>query len=327
MKLPAETSATQNSLSVVVPCYNEEDVIRQMHARLSIALRTTGLNYEILYVNDGSRDNTLPILRDLQVADDQVRVVSFARNFGHQMAVTAGVDFATGDAVVLIDADLQDPPELIREMVRMWRDGHSVIYGVRESRSCESTFKLLTAKYFYRIINSISEVEIPLDTGDFRLMDRRVVDVLMNMPERDRFLRGMVSWIGFKQTPLHYARMERVAGSTKYSLRKMVLFALDGVLSFSLVPLRLATLFGFVTALLGSLGILYVLVLRLLTREWVSEFTLVVISTSFLGSITLTCLGIIGEYIGRIYWELKRRPLYVVGEVHGFSTGNAAAAA
>ncbi len=327
MRLPIETVAKQDSLSVVVPCYNEEDVVRQMHVRLSMALRATGLNYEILYINDGSRDNTLTILCEMQAADEHVRVVSFARNFGHQVAVTAGVDFATGDAVVLIDADLQDPPELIGEMVRLWRDGYWVIYGVRESRSHESAFKLLTAKYFYRIINSISEIEIPLDAGDFRLMDRRVVEVLKSMPERDRFLRGMVSWIGFKQTPLHYARTERVAGSTKYPLRKMVLFALDGILSFSLVPLRLATLFGFIAALLGGVGLLYILVLRLLTREWVSGFTLVVTSASFLSSVTLFCLGIIGEYVGRIYWELKRRPLYVVGEVHGFSTENAAKAA
>ncbi len=259
--------------------------------------------------------------------DDHVRVVSFARNFGHQVAVTAGIDFATGDAVVLIDADLQDPPELIREMVRMWRDGYQVIYGVRESRSRESKFKLLTAKYFYRIINSISDVEIPLDAGDFRLMDRRVVDVLKNMPERDRFLRRYGELDRIQTNAAAFARSDRVAGTTKYPFRKMVLFALDGILSFSLLPLRLATLLGFTTALFAGVGILYVLVLRLVTHEWVSGFTLVVISMSFLGSIMLFCLGIIGEYVGRIYCELKRRPLYVVGEVHGFSAGDVAAAA
>jgi len=327
MSVPAESQAKQNSLSVVVPCYNEEDVIRQSHARLSTALQSTGLNYEIVYVNDGSRDNTLAILRELQMADDHVRVVSFARNFGHQVAVTAGIEFSTGDAVVLIDADLQDPPELIQKMVQMWMDGYQVVYGVRESRTGESAFKLLTAKYFYRIINSVSEVKIPLDTGDFRLMDRRVVNVLKNMPERDRFLRGMVSWVGFRQIPLHYARSERMAGGTKYSIRKMVVFALDGIVSFSLVPLRLATLFGLISALSCGLAILYAIVLRLLTNESVSGFTLIFVSTFFLGSMTLFCLGIIGEYVGRIYRELKRRPLYVVEEVHGFSTGNAAAAA
>jgi glycosyltransferase involved in cell wall biosynthesis len=318
MSLPAQNLAKQNSLSIVVPCYNEADVIRQTHARLSTALQATGLDYEIVYVNDGSEDNTLAILRELQVADDRVRVVSFARNFGHQVAVTAGVEFTTGDAVVLIDADLQDPPELIQEMVRMWADGNQVVYGVRKSRSGESAFKLLTAKFFYRIINSISDVKIPPDTGDFRLMDRRVVNVLKNMPERDRFLRGMVSWIGFRQTPLHYARSERVAGGSKYPLRKMILFALDGIVSFSLVPLRLATLFGFIAALVCGLGILYAIALRLFTGESVSGFTLIFISTFFLGSTTLFCLGIIGEYEGRIYRELKRRPLYVVEEVHGY---------
>jgi len=320
MNAPTDTVARQNSISVVVPCYNEEDVIRQTHSRLSNALVATGLEYEIVYVNDGSRDNTLAILRELQAADSHVRVVAFARNFGHQVAVTAGVDFATGDAVVLIDADLQDPPELITEMVRMWRDGYQVVYGVRESRTGESAFKLLTAKYFYRIINSISDVAIPLDTGDFRLMDRRVVDVLKSMPERDRFLRGMVSWIGFKQSPLHYARSERAAGGTKYPLRKMILFALDGIVSFSLVPLRLATLFGFVAAVFAMLGIAYALVLRLFTGNWAPGWTLLFITTFFLGGATLLCLGIIGEYVGRIYRELKRRPLYVVGEVHGFQT-------
>jgi polyisoprenyl-phosphate glycosyltransferase len=318
MSLSAETLAKQNSLSVVVPCYNEEAVIRQTHARLSMALQSTGLIYEIVYVNDGSGDNTSAILRELQIADDRVRVVSFARNFGHQVAVTAGLEFTTGDAVVLIDADLQDPPELIQKMVQMWLDGYQVVYGVRESRSGESAFKLLTANLFYRIINSISDVKIPLDTGDFRLMDRRVVNVLKNMPERDRFLRGMVSWIGFRQTPLHYARSERAAGGTKYPLRKMVLFALDGIVSFSLVPLRLATLFGFLTALSCGLGIFYALVLRLFTNGSVSGFTLVFISTFFLGSIMLFCLGIIGEYEGRIYRELERRPLYVLEEIRGF---------
>src|SRR6185369_13731790 len=221
------------------------------------------LDYEIVYVNDGSRDRTLEILRELAAVDSHVRVVSFSRNFGHQVAVTAGVDFTSGDAVVLIDADLQDPPELIHDMVRLWHDGYQVVYGTRESRTGESAFKLLTAKYFYRIINSISDVDIPLDTGDFRLMDRRVVDVLKNMPERDRFLRGMVSWIGFKQIPLPYARSQRATGGTKYPLRKMVRFALDGIVSFSLVPLRLAGWMGFATAGLAMLAIAYALILRM----------------------------------------------------------------
>jgi dolichol-phosphate mannosyltransferase len=312
--------ARQNSISVVVPCFNEEDVLRETHERLTDALSKTDLEYEIVYVNDGSRDRTLEILRELTATDSHVRVVSFSRNFGHQVAVTAGVDFTSGDAVVLIDADLQDPPELIHDMVRLWHDGYQVVYGTRESRNGESAFKLLTAKYFYRIINSISDVDIPLDTGDFRLMDRCVVDVLKKMPERDRFLRGMVSWIGFKQTALTYDRSERIAGGTKYPLHKMVRFALDGIVSFSLVPLRLATVCGFVAAAMTMVAILYALVLRLFTDIPVSGPTLLFIAITFLGGMTLLCLGIIGEYVGRIYRELKRRPLYVVDEALGFET-------
>jgi dolichol-phosphate mannosyltransferase len=318
MSMPADTAERQNSLSVVVPCFNEEDVIRQTHARLTDALQKTDLDYEIVYVNDGSRDNTLRVLRELGAEDGHVRVVSFSRNFGHQVAVTAGVDFATGDAVVLIDADLQDPPELIHDMVQMWRDGYQVVYGTRESRRGESAFKLLTAKYFYRFINSISDVEIPLDTGDFRLMDRRVVDVLKNMPERDRFLRGMVSWIGFRQIPLPYDRGHRAAGGTKYPLRKMMRFAADGIVSFSLVPLRLATLCGFLAAAMMAVAIVYALILRVFTGIWVPGWTLTFIAITFIGGMTLLCLGIVGEYVGRIYRELKRRPLYVVDEAIGF---------
>ena len=318
METPTDSGASQNSISVVVPCFNEQDVIRQTHERLTDALSKTDLDYEIVYVNDGSRDRTLEILRGLVATDSHVRVVSFSRNFGHQVAVTAGVDFTSSDAVVLIDADLQDPPELIHDMVRLWHDGYQVVYGTRQSRTGEHAFKLLTAKYFYRIINSISDVPIPLDTGDFRLMDRRVVEVLKNMPERDRFLRGMVSWIGFKQIPLPYARSERAAGGTKYPLRKMVRFALDGIVSFSLMPLRLATLCGFVAAATMVVAILYALILRLFTNISVSGWTLLFIAVTFLGGMTLLCLGIIGEYVGRIYRELKRRPLYIVDEALGF---------
>jgi dolichol-phosphate mannosyltransferase len=318
MSLPTESAARHNSISVVVPCYNEEVVIRQTHDRLSRAVQQTGLRYEIIYVNDGSRDPTLPVLRELQAADARVRVVSLARNFGHQVAETAGIDFATGDAVVLIDADLQDPPELIGEMVRMWRDGCEVVYGVRESRRGESAFKLFTAKYLYRLFNAISDIEIPHDTGDFRLMDRRVVDVLKSMPERDRFLRGMVSWIGFKQAPLYYTREGRAAGDTKYSLWKMLHFAGDGILSFSLLPLRLATLFGLAAATTAVLVFVVAIFARLFTGAVMTGWFLVFVAVFLLGGLTLVGLGIIGEYVGRIYHELKRRPLYVVSELYGF---------
>jgi dolichol-phosphate mannosyltransferase len=311
-------SRRHDSLSVIVPCYNEEEILRQTHSRLSGALEKAGLPFEIIYINDGSRDRTLSILHELHAADERVRIVSFARNFGHQQAVTAGIDCATGDAVVLIDADLQDPPEVILKMVQMWRNGDDVVYGVRESRAGESTFKLLTARLFYRLIDKISDVPIPLDTGDFRLMDRRVVEVLKRMPERDRFIRGIVSWVGFRQSPVLYARAERTAGESKYPLRKMLLFALDGLVSFSIVPLRIATVLGFLTAGLAVVGIIYAVILRLFTNEWEPGWTLLFVSIFFLAGMMLGCLGIIGEYVGRIYRELKRRPLYVIDEKTGF---------
>lgn len=307
-------------VSIVVPCFNEEAVVRQTHGRLVGVLEKAGLPFEIIYVNDGSRDRTLEILDGLVDSDNRVRVLSFSRNFGHQLAVTAGIDYAAGDAVVLIDSDLQDPPELIPKMIQLWQEGKDVVYGVRESRSGESQFKLLTAQAFYRLINQISDVPIPLDTGDFRLMDRRVVDVLKKMPERDRFVRGMVSWVGFKQCPLPYARAERAAGESKYPLRKMMLFAMDGLVSFSIVPLRIAMVVGFITAGIAVLGIFYALFLRLFTENWEPGWTLLFISIFFLAGMTLGCLGIVGEYVGRIYREIKRRPLYVIDERLGFET-------
>jgi dolichol-phosphate mannosyltransferase len=305
-------------LSVVVPCYNEEEVIQETHKRLSAMLAGLNVGFEIIYVNDGSRDRTLEILNDLQAKHAEVRVVSLSRNFGHQTAVTAGVDHACGDAVVLIDADLQDPPEAIATMMAKWREGFEVVYGRRTIRHGENSFKLLTAKGFYRLINLLSEVKIPLDTGDFRLMDRRVVDALQRMPERDRFVRGMVAWVGFRQYAMPYERAERFAGVSKYPLRKMIMFALDGILSFSIVPLRLATSIGVMCATFAFCGIIYAVGMRLLTSNWVSGWTLLFIAVLFLGGMQLLCLGIIGEYVGRTYRESKRRPLYLIGEARGF---------
>lgn len=307
-------------VSVVVPCYNEEDVIAETYRRLSAVLGGSGAaRFELIFVNDGSRDRTLELLRGIQAGDPSVRVVSFSRNFGHQMAVTAGIDHAAGDAVVLIDADLQDPPEVVLEMLARWRSGVDVAYGVRGEREGETAIKLWTAKYFYRLINAMSDTAIPLDTGDFRLMDRGVVDALQAMPERDRFVRGMVSWVGFRQEPVIYRRAGRFAGVTKYPLTKMVRFAVDGILSFSLVPLRLATWMGFAAAGMSLVGILYALVLRLLTSIWVPGWTLLFIALLFLSGAQLMFLGVIGEYIGRIYGEAKRRPLYLVQERLGFA--------
>jgi glycosyltransferase involved in cell wall biosynthesis len=306
-------------LSVIVPCFNEQEVLRETHRRLVAVLETIpSLGYEIIYVDDGSRDATPEILERLAASDASVRVVRFSRNFGHQTAVTAGMEHAAGDAVVLIDADLQDPPEVIPEFVERWREGYHVAYGVRTDRPGETAFKLTTAKAFYRLLNRVSETEIPLDTGDFRLVDRRVVEALRAMPERDRFVRGMVAWAGFRQVPVPYRRAERFAGESKYPLFKMLRFALDGVTSFSVAPLRLATWLGFLVSGLALAGIVYALALRLFTSNWVTGWTALFIAVLFVGGTQLLSLGIIGEYIGRIYGEAKGRPLYVVQERHGF---------
>jgi dolichol-phosphate mannosyltransferase len=309
-------------LSVVVPCYNEEPVIAETHRQLSAFLQglavRDGLRVEIVYVDDGSRDATPALLREIQAGDDTVRVVGFSRNFGHQVAVTAGIEHARGDAVVLIDADLQDPPEVIGEMVARWREGYHVAYGVRVDRPGETAFKRATAKGFYRLLNRLSDVPIPLDTGDFRLMDRAVVRTLMAMPERDRFVRGMVSWVGFRQVAVPYRRAPRLAGESKYPLIKMLRFATDGIASFSTAPLRLATWLGFGVSALALVGIVYALAMRLFTSDWVTGWTLLFITVAFLGGVQLISLGLVGEYVGRIYGESKRRPLYVVQEHHGF---------
>jgi dolichol-phosphate mannosyltransferase len=307
-------------LTVVVPCYNEVDVLWETHSRLVRSLRAlTDLDFEIIYVDDGSQDGTAEVLQDIQALDPRVRTLRFSRNFGHQTAVTAGLEHAAGDAVVLIDADLQDPPDVIHDMVARWREGYHVAYGVRTDREGETRFKLATAKLFYRLLNRLSETEIPLDTGDFRLMDRAVVDALRAMPERDRFVRGMVAWAGFNQIAVPYRRAARFAGESKYPVLKMVRFALDGVTSFSRAPLRAATWLGFAVSCLAVAAIAYALVLRLFTSNWVTGWTALFIAVFFVGGVQLLSLGIIGEYIGRIYGEVKRRPLYVVSEARGFT--------
>lgn len=307
------------TLSIIIPCFNEEVVIEETHRRLHDVLGTlSDLEIELIYIDDGSEDGTLGVLKNLQARDSCIRIVSFSRNFGHQIAISAGIENASGDAVVLIDADLQDPPELIPIFVDLWREGVEVAYGQREAREGEGAFKLWTAKTFYRIINRISNVPIPLDTGDFRLMDRKVVNTLLSMPERYRFVRGMVSWVGFRQECVRYKRAARFAGSTKYPLRKMVRFAADGILSFSMEPLRMAVWMGFTAAGLAFAGILYALVIRLMTNSWVQGWALLFIAILFMGGVQLVFLGVIGEYLGRVYGEVKRRPLYVVKERLGF---------
>jgi dolichol-phosphate mannosyltransferase len=299
------------TVSVVVPCYDEQEGIRACHARLTEVLRGLGEPYEIVYVDDGSRDDTPRLLVEIQQEDPRAVVVQLSRNFGHQPAVTAGLSASAGRAMVIIDADLQDPPELIPEMVKLWSTGYKVVYGIRRSRGGESSFKLWTAKAFYRVINSLSDVEIPLDTGDFRLVDRVLVDVFLAMPERHRLLRGMWSWIGFPQVGLPYERAPRFAGKTKYPLRKMLGLALDGIVSFSVVPLRMVTALGFLSAGAAFLGIVYTLCVRLLTHSWVRGWAMSFIGMLFMAGVQMLCLGILGEYIGRIYTESKQRPLFV----------------
>lgn len=307
---------TDVELSVIIPCYNEEEVLGECHRRVSSVLEGMGVTYECLYVDDGSRDTTWLQLRAMQQeSGGKVVAVSLSRNFGHQPAVSAGLSLARGRAVVIIDADLQDPPELIPEMVKLWRAGSEVVYGVRESRAGESYFKRWSARMFYRVINRLSDVAIPTDTGDFRLIDRRVVDVMLSMPERHRLLRGICSWVGFKQTPFPYKRSARFAGVTKYPFKKMLGLAADGIISFSVVPLRLMTLAGVLTAVLSVVGIVYALAVRMLTREWVAGWATLFIGVLFLSGMQMMCLGIMGEYVGRIYTEVKQRPLFVIRDV------------
>lgn len=312
---------TCSLLSVVVPCFNEEEVLPKTHPRLIEVLETLPVHaFELIYVDDGSGDATLDILRGIQRADTRVRVVVLSRNFGQQVALTAGLQSAAGQAVVVLDADLQDPPEVIREMLNRWQQGVDVAYGTRTERQDETAFKRGSAGLFYRLLNCLADIDIPLDTGEFRLMDRAVVDAVLAMPERDRLARGLVAWTGFRQEPVHFDRMPRAAGETKWPLRKMVPLAMDGILSFSLAPLRLATWLGLLAVGLALSGILSALGLRLLTATWLSGAALLFIVVLFLGGVQLVLLGVLGEYVGRIYGEVKRRPLYFVKERLGFTS-------
>lgn len=308
------------AVSIVIPCLDEAEVLPEMLSRLrAIANTQKDCTFEFIFVDDGSRDSTLPILAQAATEDGRIKAISFARNFGQQIAVTAGIDFARGDAVVLIDCDLQDPPEVIPKMIAAWRSGFDVVYGTRASRPGDSWFKTSSARVFHRVMSRLSEVPIPSDTGDFRLMDRSVVDVLRAMPERHRFLRGMVAWTGFRQTAIAYDRPERFAGQTKYPLVKMLRYAMDGLLSFSTKPLQMAIGLGLVTVLMSVMGIVYALVMRAFTSVWVEGWTALMIAVLFLGGVQLLSLGIIGEYVGRIYGEVQRRPLYVVRHRIGHS--------
>jgi polyisoprenyl-phosphate glycosyltransferase len=306
-------------VSVIVPCANEQEVLHETHRRLTNTLSKIGMRFEIVYVDDGSTDSTMDLLRELQGSDHQVRVIRLSRNFGHQVAITAGMEHAAGDAIVVIDADMQDPPEVIAEFVERWQAGFDVVYGVRTEREGETAFKLWTAKVFYRLMGQLSDTKIALDAGDFRLINRRVAEALLAMPERDRFIRGMVGWLGFSQAAVPYRRAPRMGGKTKYPLFRMARFAADGIFSFSTTPLRIATWLGFFASALAVFGILLTLYARLFEKNWVQGWASTVIPILFLGGVQLICLGLIGEYVGRIYGESKRRPLYLVREWRGFN--------
>jgi len=300
------------TFSIIAPIYNELENIPELYPRIRDVMEQTGQPWELILVDDGSTDGSTDVIRNLADNDDRVRPVIFARNFGHQIAVTAGLDYSRGDAVIIIDADLQDPPEVILDLIEKWREGFEVVYAVRAEREGETWFKKTTASLFYRLIYRITDVDIPLDTGDFRLMDRKVVDVMNQMRERHRFLRGMSSWVGFKQVGVPYKRMARHAGKTKYPFSKMLKLALNAITSFSYFPLQLATYIGFITAGLSVIAIPVVALLRLITGTTLEGQATTLIIVLFLGGVQLISLGIIGEYIGRIYDEAKGRPLYVV---------------
>ncbi len=304
--------------SVVIPVYNEEECIAATYGRLAEIMDGTGESYELVFINDGSRDRSAEIISSLGSGDNRVKLVDFSRNFGHQIAVTAGLKHASGQAIIVIDADLQDPPEVIPQMIEKWKQGFDVVYGQRLKRQGESLFKKATASIFYRTLRSMTNVEIPVDTGDFRLMDRKVVDVMNELSEQNRFIRGLVSWVGFKQTALEYVRDERFAGETKYPFKKMLKFALDGITSFSYKPLKIASYLGFALSAFSFVYLIIVLYQKLFTSNTIAGWTSTLAANLLFNGITLMMLGIMGEYIGRIYDESKRRPLYVIKNKVGF---------
>ena len=305
-------------LSIVVPVYNEQEVIDETFRRLSAVFKDFFMKVEYIFINDGSKDNTYFKLKEIASRNQEVRVINFARNFGHQIAITAGMDYAKGDAIVIIDADLQDPPEVILEMVDKWKEGYEVVYGKRLQRDGETFFKKVTAKTFYRFLDSMTDVKLPVDVGDFRLIDRKVCDAMKCLPERSRYVRGLVSWVGFKQTSVEYHREKRFAGETKYPLKKMLKLAGDGIFSFSYKPLKLATFIGMLVSACSFIYLVIVLIQRFVKNDVVSGWASSIAVTLFLNGVMLIVIGIMGEYIGRIYEEVKARPLYIIGELMGF---------
>jgi len=301
--------------SIIVPMFNEEEVITTTFERLTEVMKQTNETYELIFVNDGSKDASATIISELANVHDEVVLIDFSRNFGHQIAITAGMDYANGQAIIIIDADLQDPPEVMLMMIEKWKQGYEVVYGKRIKRKGETWFKKSTAKLFYRILRMMTNVEVPTDTGDFRLIDRKVCDVLKSLKEKNRFVRGLISWVGFKQTSVEFVREERFAGVTKYPLKRMISFALDAITSFSYKPLRIATYVGFLISLFSFVYLIFVLYQRLFTDSTEAGWASIMALNLLFNGIILILLGVIGEYIGRIYDESKNRPLYIVREV------------
>jgi dolichol-phosphate mannosyltransferase len=300
-------------ISIVVPVFNEEKNIPELYDRLTKSAQSISSEYELLFVNDGSKDNTLSVLKKYS-EDVHVRYISFSRNFGHQIAVSAGLNYCIGKTVVIIDADLQDPPELIKDLYVKLKEGYDVVYAKRKTRQGESYMKKTTAKLFYRILSKITSINIPLDTGDFRIISRKVVEILNKMPEQHKFLRGQISWVGFKQTFIEYDRAERIAGETGYTYRKMIRFALDGITSFSNFPLKFATATGFLFSIVSFFIMLYTLYSRFITRDYQPGWASLMITILFIGGIQLIGIGIIGEYISRLSDNVRNRPLYIIDE-------------
>ena len=301
--------------SVVIPAYNEQEVINETYKRLTKVMTEMGETYELVFVNDGSKDQTAQIIAGFCESDPSVRLINFTRNFGHMPAISAGMEQARGQAIFVIDADLQDPPELFPQMAEKWKEGYHVVYGKRIKRKGESVFKRLTAKVFYRFLKHMTSVDLPPDTGEFRLIDRKVCDAVNKLPEKNRYIRGLVSWVGFKQIPVEYIREERFAGETKYPLRKMIAFAMDAITSFSYKPLKLATMIGFLISLLSFIYILFVIYEVLFTDHAIAGWASTIAAILFTQGIVLMLLGLMGEYIGRIYTELQNRPIYIIQEI------------
>jgi glycosyltransferase involved in cell wall biosynthesis len=303
--------------SIVIPMFNEEEVIQETYRRIKKVMGATGESYELIFVNDGSTDNCAQMIEEYSYWDESVKLIDLSRNFGHQIAITAGMDYSLGDAVVIIDADLQDPPELILDMIAEWKKGYEVVYAKRIKRNGESLFKKWTAALFYRALRYSTDISIPVDTGDFRLIDRKVCDELKRLPEKNRFVRGLVSWVGFRQKALEYERDERLAGETKYPLKRMIKLSLDGITSFSYKPLKLAGYLGALLSASGFLYLMYVLYLALFTDAAVKGWASMIGITLTFNGFVLIMLGVLGEYVGRIYEESKGRPLYIVQEFYG----------